>query len=41
MTTVKRISEDTFYSRVDDASDSDEDDDDSVDEVDIHKILLA
>ncbi|KAK1358403.1 CRM-domain containing factor CFM3, chloroplastic/mitochondrial [Heracleum sosnowskyi] len=32
MTTVNRISEDTFYSRVDDASDSDEDDDDSVDE---------
>lgn len=39
MTTVNRISEDTFYSRVEDASDSDEDEDDSVDEVDILNIF--
>lgn len=41
MTVVNRISEDTFYSRVDNASDSDEDDDDSMQEVNITDILLA
>ncbi|XP_017252946.1 CRM-domain containing factor CFM3, chloroplastic/mitochondrial [Daucus carota subsp. sativus] len=40
MTVVNRISEDTFYSRVDNASDSDEDDDDSMQEDDDEEAYL-
>lgn len=40
MTTVNRIDEETFYSRVDDASD-DEVDDDNIEEVVIFKLLYS
>lgn len=42
MTTVNRIDEETFYSRVDDASDDDDEvDDDNIEEVVIFKLLYS